>query len=69
MEDGWIEVFITESQYKAEMAKDKLESNGIKVVVLDQHDTATQSFGEFRIFVAAEDAVKSVELLKILKGE
>ena len=69
MEEGWKEVYMTASEYKAEMAKDKLETAGMKVVVLNQHDTAIQSFGEYRIYVADENVVTAVELLKELKGE
>lgn len=69
MEEGWKEVFMTASEYKAEMAKDKLEAAAIKVVVLNQHDTAIQSFGEYRLYVAEENFDKAVELLKALKGE
>lgn len=69
MEEGWKEVYMTGSEYKAEIAKVKLEVAGIKLVVLNQHDTAIQSFGEFRVFVADEDVTKAVDLLKELKGE
>ncbi len=69
MEEGWIEVFMTGSEYKMQMAKDKLESAGMKVVVINQHDTAIQSFGEFCVYVAGENATTAVELLKELKGE
>ena len=69
MEEGWKEVFMTGSEYKAEMAKDKLEAARIKVVVLNQHDTAIQSFGEYRLYVAEENVANAVELLKELKGE
>ena len=69
MEEGWKEIYMTASEYKAEMAKDRLETAKIKVVVLNQHDTAIQSFGEYRLYVAEENVSKSVELLKELKGE
>jgi len=69
MEEGWKEVFMTASEYKAKMAKDKLETAGMKVVVLNQHDTAIQSFGEYRVYVANENIISAVELLKELKGE
>lgn len=69
MEEGWKEVYMTAHDYKAEMAKEKLEAANIKVVVLNQHDTAIQSFGEFRLYVADNDVANAIELLKDLRGE
>jgi hypothetical protein len=69
MEKGWKEVFMTASEYKAEMAKDILKNAGIKCVVMNQHDSAYQSFGDYLVYTAQEDVAKSVELLKNLKGE
>lgn len=69
MEEGWKEVYMTAHEYKAELAKKILEEAGIKVVVLNQHDTAIQSFGEYRIYVADETITCAIELLKELKGE
>ena len=69
MEKGWKEVYLTAEDYKAEIAKDLLENAGIKFVVMNQHDSAIQSFGEFRIYTAEKDVERAVELLKELKGE
>lgn len=68
MEKGWKEVFMTSHEYKAEIAREILENDGIKPVVLNQHDSAYQAFGEFIIYVAAENEVRSIELLKELKN-
>ncbi len=67
MENGWIEVFMTVHEYIASMAKDMLENAGIKAVVLNQHDSAYQSFGEFSVLVAETDEAKAVEIIKELK--
>lgn len=69
MEEGWTEIYMTASEYKAEMAKDILETAKIKVVVINQHDTAIQAFGEFHLYVANENFTQAVNLLKQLKGE
>ena len=68
MEKGWKEVFMTAQEYKADMAKDILESEGIKVVVMNQHDSAYKSFGDFMVYVQEENEKRSVELLKDLKN-
>ncbi len=68
MEKGWKEVFITAHDYKAEIARDLLENEGIKVVVMNQHDSAIQSFGNISLLVAEKDVGKALELLKKLKN-
>jgi len=67
MEKDWKEVFMTVHEYKASMAKDMLENEGIKSVILNQHDSAYQSFCEFSVLVAEADAVKALEIIKELK--
>lgn len=67
MEKGWKEVYMTAHDYKASMAKDMLENEGIKAVILNQHDTAIKAFGEFSVHVAEADETKAVEILKKLK--
>lgn len=67
MEKGWKEIFMTVHEYKASMAKDMLENEEIKAVVLNQHDSAYQSFGEFSVLVAEADVVKAIEIIKELK--
>jgi hypothetical protein len=68
MEKGWIEVYITAHEYKASIAKELLENDGIKAIVLNQHDSAYQTFGEVSIYVAERDAEKATLLLKNLKN-
>lgn len=69
MEKGWELIFMTAHEYKAEMAKDLLESAGIKIVVINQHDTAYKNFGEYNIYVAEENRDEAISLIKELKGE
>ena len=68
MEKGWKEVYMTAHEYKADMAKDILESAGITVVVMNQRDTAYKTFGEFVLYVPEKDEKKSLDLLKDLKN-
>ncbi len=67
MEKGWVEVYMTAHEYKATIAKELLDNKGINAVVLNQHDSAYQLFGELSIYVAEKDAEKAVLLLKNLK--
>ncbi len=67
MEKGWKEVFMTAHEYKASMAKDMLDNAGIITVILNQHDSAFQSFAEFSVLVAEADVAKAIEIIKELK--
>lgn len=67
MEKGWKDVYITAHEYKATIAKDILENAGLKVVVMNQHDSAYQSFGDFVVYVENSQEIKALELLKELK--
>lgn len=69
MEKGWTEVYMTASEYKAEMAKDILENAKIKVVILNQHDSAYQTFGEYKLYVTDNCVDQAIQLLKDLKSE
>ncbi len=68
MEKGWKEVYMTSHEYKVAIAEALLKDNGIKSVVMNQHDSAYQTFGEFRIYVEEHDETKAIELLKELKN-
>lgn len=67
MEEGWVEVYMTAHDYKASIAKELLENEGIKAVEMNQRDSAYQAFGEIHIYVAEKDAEKAALLLKNLK--
>lgn len=61
-------MYMTAHEYKAEMAREILENNGIKAIVMNQQDTAYKSFGEYLVYVADADYTRSVKLLKNLKN-
>lgn len=68
MEEDWKEVYLTNQEHQAIIAKDILENEGIVVVVLNQHDSTYNTFGEYRILVPAEFEKNALELLKELKS-
>jgi hypothetical protein len=68
MEEGWKTVFLTGEEYKANMAKDLLENEGIKAILMNQRDTAYQSFGNIEVYVQEADEQKALEILKELKN-
>ena len=68
MEKGWKEVFMTSQEYQIAIAEALLKDQGINAVVMNQHDSAYQTFGEFRLYVEEHDEAKALELLKELKN-
>lgn len=68
MEKGWKEVFLTAKEYQAIIARDILEGSGIKVVIMNQHDTIYSTFGEYIIYVPDESENLAIDLLKELKS-
>lgn len=67
MEKGWKDVFLTAHEYKATIAKDILENASLKVVIMNHHDTAYKSFGDYVVYVEEAEEQKALELLKELK--
>lgn len=67
MEQDWIEVFRTSQEYQAVIAKDILENHGLKVVVMNQHDSSYLTFGSISVMVAEADYDMATNLLSDLK--
>jgi hypothetical protein len=68
MEKGWKEVFLTDQEYQACMARDLLNEAGILAVILNQRDSSYQAFGEFAVIVPGEAEETAMDLLKELRS-
>ncbi|MGQ8337661.1 putative signal transducing protein [Sunxiuqinia sp. A32] len=68
MEKDWVVVYETSLEYQAEIAREVLENNGIKAVVLNQKDSSYMTFGPIEVYVHQSNKEKSIELLKDLKA-
>lgn len=68
MEEGWKTVFVTNQEYQSSIAKDILEDNGIKVVVMNQRDSAYLVFGSISVLVPDTKEETAINLLKDLKS-
>ena len=60
MEEGWKEVFMTAHEYKAAMASNILENEGIKSIIINQQDSAYKVFGNFVVYTSEENYEKDV---------
>lgn len=67
MEKDWKQVFLSGEMYRAEIAKELLENNGINAVILNQKDSAFTTAGDIEVYVHEDDAERAVEILKELK--
>ncbi len=68
MEKGWKQVFLSADLYRAEIAKELLENNGINTVILNQKDSTIRSVGNIEVFVHEKNVEKATEILKKLKS-
>jgi hypothetical protein len=67
MEEGWKTVFETDQHYRATIAKDVLENNGIQAVILNQKDSTYLVWGQISVMVPEFDEQTAINLLKELK--
>jgi hypothetical protein len=67
MEKDWKLVYYKGEDYKAVIAKELLEENGFRSVVLNRKDSTYQTFGDIELYVSGEDEQKSELILKQLK--
>ena len=47
----WVEVYLCDQQYQAELAKTVLEQNDIESVIINRKDSAYQNFGTLAVYV------------------
>jgi len=67
MEKGWKQIYFTQKEYQAQMARDILKLENMDAVILSHHDSAYTTFGEFEVYVREENEEKALELIKELK--
>ncbi|RKD91397.1 putative signal transducing protein [Mangrovibacterium diazotrophicum] len=68
METNFVLVFTTAEAFKAEIAKEILDDNDIKCVVMNQQDSVIPSIGEIEIYVHENDLELALDILKKLKN-
>ena len=66
MEKNWVSVYHTGQNFQAEIAKEILENEEIKCVIINENDSTFPSIGEIEIMVHKDFSEKAIELLKDL---
>jgi hypothetical protein len=67
MEKEWAVVFETDQSYRAEIALQVLQEEGIEAVIMNKKDSSYVVIGEIKVFVRAEFLEKAEELIKKLE--
>lgn len=66
MEKDWVSVYHTGQRFQAEIAKEILENEEIKCVIINENDSIFPSIGEIEVMVHQDFEEKATELLKDL---
>ncbi len=67
MEDNWVKIFATDKPYQAELARQILEENDVRAVVMNKKDSSYLAFGESEVYVDRDDVVRAKQLIKTLE--
>lgn len=62
--EGWVAVFCCDQIFKAELARQHLENNGITAMVVNKKDSFYVTLGDVEVYVALEDVEMATNLLK-----
>ncbi|MEZ4936550.1 MAG: hypothetical protein R2799_03055 [Crocinitomicaceae bacterium] len=62
--EGWTQVYITTSNALANIKKHILEEKGISVIVLNQKDSLYNNFGDIKLYVKPENAIRAIRIIE-----
>lgn len=62
--EGWTQIYSTTSNALANMKKHLLEDRGISVILLNQRDSLYNNFGEIKLYVKPENAIKAIRIIE-----
>jgi hypothetical protein len=62
--EGWTEIYSTTSSALANMKKHLLEEKEISVILLNQKDSLYNNFGDIKLYVKPENAVKAIRIIQ-----
>lgn len=64
MEEGWVKIRSFSQAYRADMAKEVLEENGIEAMVFNKSDSAYPFLGDIELYVREADKEKAASVIK-----
>lgn len=62
--EGWTQVYSTTSAALANIKKHLLEEKGLSVILLNQRDSLYNNFGEIKLYVKPEFAIKAIRIIE-----
>ena len=62
--EGWVAVFSCDQVFRAELARQYLENNGVTAIVVNRKDSFYVTIGDVEVYVALADADVATSLLK-----
>ena len=63
MPDGWVRIWSESQQYMAELLRQKLEEQGVPVLVINKQDSS-YLFGDIEIHVKGPDVIRAKHICK-----
>lgn len=60
----WVKVFSDPAPVRAELMRGILLAEGIPAIVINRHDSTYTMLGEFELFVAQHDALRSIHIIE-----
>ncbi len=64
-----IKIWTSPEPYQVELAKQKLEENGIEAFVINKLETITHAMGEVELYVSDENVSAAEDILHLLHSD
>jgi len=64
MDKGWVMIHSFSQAFRADMAKEVLEENGIEAMVFNKSDSAYPFLGDIELYVKESDKEKAASVIK-----
>jgi Putative prokaryotic signal transducing protein len=67
--EGMVKIWTSTQPYQVELAKQKLQENGIEAFVINKQETITQAIGDVELYVAEENVTNAEKILHLFHSE
>ncbi len=67
--EGMIKIWTSPEPYQVELAKQKLEENGIEAFIINKLETITHAMGEVELYVGEEKVSAAEDILHLFHAE
>lgn len=67
--EGMIKIWTSPEPYQVELAKQKLEENGIEAFIINKQETITHASGYVELYVNEKDVTDAEKILHLFHSE